>query len=103
MLGVFFKTMVVLFITRLGLEMTEQFFMQHHAKRLICSVWLPLLNCTIQWPNLGMCANGFSCCSWIFARLAVFPPFFWILWKTQDQIQYITPLSTFLSEWLCRA
>lgn len=35
--------------------------------------------------------------SWIFARMAVFPPFFYVVWKTRDQIFVITHLSKFLA------
>jgi hypothetical protein len=36
--------------------------------------------------------------AWIFARLAVFPPFFYVLYKQRDQILMVRPLSQFLGE-----
>mmetsp|Transcript_18972 Transcript_18972/g.32443 ORF Transcript_18972/g.32443 Transcript_18972/m.32443 type:complete len:286 (+) Transcript_18972:32-889(+) len=34
--------------------------------------------------------------SWVVARLAQFPPFFWVIWQTRDQVQYLHPVSVFL-------
>lgn len=37
-------------------------------------------------------------CSWIFARLAVFPPFFYVLYKNRKDIESVTPVSAVLGE-----
>ncbi|GFH30575.1 TLC domain-containing protein [Haematococcus lacustris] len=62
----------------------------HTLWMLVTEFTTPLIN-NRWWLDKMVRDQG-----WIFARLLVFPPFFWIVWQTRDQVTEIVPLSKFL-------